>query len=1675
MNINTTHLLLSIFTLFLLNATSIDANSQCFQVYDGLGNIQTTPYFVGCSGSDHTIFLQTDIAIGAYTVVWGDGTANSTGASLTPPAYLTHTYTATVDTFNITITETSTGCSVSGVVVLEEPVNASIQIPLGGVTMVCAPSPIDFINSSTNVSPTTTFTWDFGDGTAPLVFGPSNSWQTVTHAYQKNTVSCETVVTLTAENYCSAGNPTIALFQPLMVYDVDTAVISASATLLCYPDTVVHFSNATIKNCLPEGNTQQRYEYWNLGDYWGLGYDSIIPWVPFDPPARPGHTIAFPGVGTYSIMMIDSNMCGQDTAYQTITIIPPPTAGLSSINDSACVGEFVNFSGTSGNGANAYYWNFGNGSSYTQLGSNLNISFYDTGNITVSMIAGITGTSGVCQDTAQANIYIKPSPVASFVLDQNTACDSLTVTITDSTLGAVAWDWNFGNGNTSTQINPPAQTYSAGTHTISLEVTHQNGCSDNTSNTVTVYPSPVANFVANSVCQQDLALFTDSSISSSTDPITSWNWNFGDGNTSTSTNSSNIYANMGSYNVTLIVATPHCSDTISDSVIVEVKPTAAFTIDKNAGCSPLTVQTTNNSIGATSYIWDLGNGYGSFSANPALNYINSDTVDTTYTLTLIASTTFGCTDTTELPVTIYGSPIANFTSDANPACGPFNVNFFNQSQGAISYTWDFGDSSSTSVLENPSHLYTNTTLFITNYPVQLVATNAQGCTDTSNLNVAVYPEPNFPFTIIPDSGCSPLAVTFPAIIGAVAYQWNFGDGTTSTGQSPTHTFYNSTTNDMNFNVQLIATSPFGCKDTTIEVVTVFPEPTAIINFSDTIGCGPLSINAINGSLNAYSYVWDFGDGTTSTDTMAIHNHVYQNNTMGQVIYNTSLVATTSHGCTDSVNQNITIYPPVAADFTANLLGCTPLSVDFTNTSNGANTYHWNFGTGAVSASQDPSHTFFSNQNTDTNYLVTMIATSTFGCTDTITDSVTVYHEATASLSTSVISGCTPLDVMYTNSSYGFDNTYLSYGDGTFLNSPFTSAVHSYVNNGIVTDTNDVYIIASTIHGCNDTLSTQIAVYPPVQASFTGDTMGCSPFVVPFTNLSTGGASYQWDFGNGSLSNIPVPTATFTTGSTQSVYTTTLWTTSIYGCSDSVIMQITVNPSAVANVTPSSLNGCTPLANTFTNNSYYFDNIMWDFGDGTATSNPNTQIYHTYTNPTSSAKIYDVEFIASTLYGCNDTANFQIEVFPDVIANASFDTVGCSPFYVKFQNKSIGGYAYLWNFDNGVSSTNQNPDETFVNNGNTAKVFNVSLVTTSAYGCLDTLSRNITVHPQPIASFVATPTVQSFPNTIVSVINNTVGNYSFYWNFGGVENSNLANPNDVDFLNPGDYIISMIVTNQYCADTATETISILPPPPIADFSGGGEGCTPVSVTFENSSVYGIEYLWDFGDGNTSIQENPTYTYFVPGTYTVNLTVTGLNGVEIKTMVDVVKVYPNAVANFDFQPIKVSSQGDKTFFYNQSANADIFNWNFGDGGSSDEQNPIYQYTSVGEFPITLIANNQYNCPDTLTHSTYMTVEAKGDISFPNAFVPSASGSNGGYFNSNVMDNSVFYPISIGINEYHLVIYNRWGEKVFETFDVNQGWDGYYRGELSAQDVYVWKADVIMVSGESKVFAGDVTLIQ
>jgi gliding motility-associated-like protein len=376
---------------------------------------------------------------------------------------------------------------------------------------------------------------------------------------------------------------------------------------------------------------------------------------------------------------------------------------------------------------------------------------------------------------------------------------------------------------------------------------------------------------------------------------------------------------------------------------------------------------------------------------------------------------------------------------------------------------------------------------------------------------------------------------------------------------------------------------------------------------------------------------------------------------------------------------------------------------------------------------------------------------------------------------------------------------------------------------------------------------------------------------------------------------------------------------------------------------------------------------------------------------------------------------------------------------------------------------------------------VTFIAQSLWGCGDTLVFDITVSGLPTAAFVAAPAVQTFPNATVELANlssaNDQAGYMWFWGDGNSTFSGEADdPASYTYETWGEYDIVLRVGTDLCNDTTTQRIRINPPLPIASFDGSGKGCVPLVVEFTNTSTYGVSYLWDFGDGTVSNEENPSHVYYQPGTYNVTLTATGPGGdtnVEIKTGVAI--VHPRAEAFFTVNP-PVITVPEQVFFLNLSTDATIFTWDFGDGSTSTEFSPYHFYETTGWHEVTLVANNEFDCPDTFVLENAVLGNIESDIGFPNAFTPSENGPGGGYWTiDDMFNNNIFFPIYKGVDEFEMQIFNRWGELLFETKDVRQGWDGYYRGQLCQQDVYVWRVKVTFLDGGEMTDIGDVTLLR
>ena len=185
----------------------------------------------------------------------------------------------------------------------------------------------------------------------------------------------------------------------------------------------------------------------------------------------------------------------------------------------------------------------------------------------------------------------------------------------------------------------------------------------------------------------------------------------------------------------------------------------------------------------------------------------------------------------------------------------------------------------------------------------------------------------------------------------------------------------------------------------------------------------------------------------------------------------------------------------------------------------------------------------------------------------------------------------------------------------------------------------------------------------------------------------------------------------------------------------------------------------------------------------------------------------------------------------------------------------------------------------------------------------------------VFGFIPTPLTQVFPSTTVAFSNtSSAGVWQYDWNFGDLATSTLQAPPNHAYATWGVFQIELIVSNVNCADTFIQTIEIIPPVPVSNFQGPSSGCRALDVQFTNSSQYGSTYLWDFGDGGTSTQFEPNYTYFNPGVYTVTLTVFGDGGQDIEVQQSIINVYQLPNAFFTVNPTTVFIPTEPILLYN-----------------------------------------------------------------------------------------------------------------------------------------------------------------
>jgi gliding motility-associated-like protein len=364
---------------------------------------------------------------------------------------------------------------------------------------------------------------------------------------------------------------------------------------------------------------------------------------------------------------------------------------------------------------------------------------------------------------------------------------------------------------------------------------------------------------------------------------------------------------------------------------------------------------------------------------------------------------------------------------------------------------------------------------------------------------------------------------------------------------------------------------------------------------------------------------------------------------------------------------------------------------------------------------------------------------------------------------------------------------------------------------------------------------------------------------------------------------------------------------------------------------------------------------------------------------------------------------------------------------------------------------------------------VTLEVKDKYGCWSKDNVTVIESKNPIPDFMVH--IDSV-NRSVSLLNLTDSLWLYHWDFGNGSYSDEYNPGSHSYSDFGTYEISLTAQTNGCSGIILKEVSF-PEPLISDFEAVYKGCAPSEVTFINHSTGADTYFWDFGNGESSVYENPKTVYENPGIYEVSLYAKNNKALEISKSIIIVNQTPTA--NFDFSLAEPASF-EEIYFFNRSSNATKYLWDFGDGEFSELYEPTHSYSSIGEYDIILWAWSENGCSDSLLVRNAITVTQDCQIIFPNGFIPDKYGPSGGYYNPSKKEenNKIFHPLHKNINEYELRIYNRWGEMVFKSRDIDIGWDGYYKGKLAPQDTYLYIVKSKCISGKEISTTGSITLI-
>ncbi|MEL7533131.1 MAG: PKD domain-containing protein, partial [Bacteroidota bacterium] len=1150
-----------------------------------------------------------------------------------------------------------------------------------------------------------------------------------------------------------------------------------------------------------------------------------------------------------------------------------------------------------------------------------------------------------------------------------------------------------------------------------------------------------------------------------------------------------------------------CTDTIFKPALITVKgPVVDIVAMPDSGCNPLAVQFNSNIVTTspvTNLNWYFGDGNTSNLPNPNHTYTNAGT----YPVSISVTDLDGCTDSTQLPNPILVSePTADFVSPSPIDCPGVPIAFNNLSAGLnLTYAWDFGDGN-ISNQSNPAHVYANNGT----YTVSLTVTDINGCMQTeTKVNYVTIADLVAGFTADTTSAsCPPLLVNFTStssLNGNNTYQWDFGDGTSSTQMDPSHIYAIPGT----FDVSLIITTGSGCADTVLAPSLIdLAGPYGTFTFSPDSGCPALDVFVSVDPTNTVLFQYDMGDGTltNSADSNYVHTYTLPGTYFPQINLNDGL------GCDVLITSTdpVVVFPlPTAAFTVSQNIVCdagTVLFSDMSSASAGITSWSWDFGDGTTSTQTNPFHTY----NQLGSYDVSLVVFSDDGCADTllIPNLIQVVSSPQADITVFDSVGCQifTLDLLdnSTPASAPLIDWQWDFGDGSpaGTGNPVT---HSYSNVGISLAT----MIVTDSLGCSDTAYQSIEVLPLPNPDFTvlPDSFGCAPFIGQFQDLTPGAIDWLWDFGDGSAPQFAsTPTHLY---QNDGIYSVSLTVTDINNCVDSISKLNYINldhPEADFSFTTPV---CPQEVVTFIDQSLSDTSLVswqWNYGDGqTGIGDP---AFHAY----NAAGFYDVQLIVGDFFSCRDTLMIQdaVEVLVSevpippaisVVSVSSNNTINIK--WEAYQNtiNDFGEYVILRRENGGpyqeiYVTTDINQLQFSDNNTDTrANEYCYRLQVRNYCGLGSELGASVE-HCAINLSTVSLPEQIELNWTPYLGWPNGVEEYRIY----RVADYNTANATLLNTV-PGN-TLSYLDIEMNCEEAFSYRVEAL-----ARNSGtlswsdtsrnrpihariqeqahmlraSVENNLNVLLEWELPIVPGlVDYLIEKDDGNgyQSLVTGPistsTYSY-VDAMVDVSLQSYDYRAFAIDTCGDLTPVgrlgrtivlealYSNGRVQLDWSAYEQWELGVEKYLieiYNESTGQ----WGLQAETSGGNLSYLDEDADIGQ-PINCyrITAVEFGGNSAVSHSNEVCVTLDPLMFAPTAFTPNNDGKN-----------DRFVLKGTFVDQFKMDIYNRWGELIYTTNDIEEGWDGTMReGGPAPEGVYIFVANGNGYSGVGSRRTGTVTL--